>query len=328
MKLGAATVLCSVRQEVEIARACEAASFWGFGLGDTAPRLYQDAYVTATACLEATARLHVGPLATNPVSRHWSVLGASARTLDELAPGRFFAAVGTGDGALHSVGLQPASWSRLERELVSMRDLAPADLELHVVASGPRGAEVAGRIATDLVLGTGLDPHALRALSARARAARVDAGISSPLRIWALVDCFLAEGTEAARQARWKSRPRANGYARFSFGSTFTDKAIPEPWQPCLRERFARYDFGSHGLIGETPNATLFDDEPEIQEYILDRFTLIGTPEDCAHRLRTVASDAGLDGAWLSIGPSALLDDPVEMVRRLGAPFVDLVGSD
>src|SRR4051812_24002986 len=46
MKFGAVNTLRSVKEEVRVAQACEAAGFWGLGLGDTAPRLYLDVYPT------------------------------------------------------------------------------------------------------------------------------------------------------------------------------------------------------------------------------------------------------------------------------------------
>src|SRR5205823_6354148 len=96
------------------------------------PHLYEDAFVAAGACLHATSRLHVGSTVTNTVSRHWSVLGATARTFDELAPGRFFVGIATGDGAVYAVGLKPASWAKVERDVTNMRTIVPAPLEIHV----------------------------------------------------------------------------------------------------------------------------------------------------------------------------------------------------
>jgi len=179
VRLGAINLIRSSRESIRIAQAAEAAGFWGLGMGDTVPKLYQDMYVTAAACFAATERLHIGPTVTNTVTRHWSVLGATARTFGELYPGRFFAGVATGDGACHSVGLTPSTWAKLKTDVANIRSWAPADMELHIAASGPRGVEAAGRVATDLILGTGLDVTALRTLSARARAARTAAGITA-----------------------------------------------------------------------------------------------------------------------------------------------------
>ena len=75
MRLGAINLIRSSRESIKIAQAAEAAGFWGLGMGDTVPKLYQDTYVTAAACFAATERLHIGPTVTNTVTRHWSVLG-------------------------------------------------------------------------------------------------------------------------------------------------------------------------------------------------------------------------------------------------------------
>lgn len=325
MRFGVVNLLRSARDEVEVARACEAGGFWGLGLGDTAPHLYQDTYATAGACFQATERLRIGPTVTNIVTRHWSILGATARTFDELAPGRFFAGIGTGDGAVHSVGLAPATWASVESAIENIRTIAPPGLEVHVAASGPRGVEAAGRVASDLMLGTGLDVDAIRALTDRAHVARAAAGITEPLRTWAFVNTFVAPDTATAAAARVEQQARANTYARFAFASTFEEKAVPERWQPILRERFESYDFGSHAVGGRNPNTVLFEDHPDLQDYLIDRMLLIGTAEECSSRLRAVAADAGLAGVWLALTPMALEEDPIRMVRTAGDAFADLM---
>src|SRR5271156_3173412 len=120
MRFGCVTTIRSVQEAVRIAGRVERAGAWGLGFVDTAPKLFHDAYVALTASLLSTQSLRVGPLVTNPVSRHWSVHAASARTLEELAPGRFFLGLSTGDGAVHSVGLHPARWADLEASVASI----------------------------------------------------------------------------------------------------------------------------------------------------------------------------------------------------------------
>jgi hypothetical protein len=36
----------------------QSGGFWGVGIGDTVPELYQETYVTAAACFAATERVH------------------------------------------------------------------------------------------------------------------------------------------------------------------------------------------------------------------------------------------------------------------------------
>jgi 5,10-methylenetetrahydromethanopterin reductase len=326
-RFGVVNALRSCHEEVRIARACEAAGFWGLGLGDTAPRLYQDAYITAGACLSATCSLHVGPMVTNPVTRHWSVLGATVRSLGELTPGRFFVGMGTGDGAVHSVGLRPASWQVVERDMASTAEVAGVAFDVQVAASGPRGAEAAGRIATDLVIGTGLEPEALRLLGERARAARAAAGRDDPIRTWAFVNTVLVDDDETATRVRRDMQGLANAYARFSFSSTLADKAVPAHWESLLRERLARYDFGHHIKSGSNPNSRLFEDAQELQDYLVDRMLLIGTPDACVARLAHVIEAGQLDGIWLAITPNAFESDPEAMVVKAGRTFRELMTS-
>jgi alkanesulfonate monooxygenase SsuD/methylene tetrahydromethanopterin reductase-like flavin-dependent oxidoreductase (luciferase family) len=199
-------------------------------------------------------------------------------------------------------------------------------MEVHVAASGPRGCEAAGRVATDLILGTGLDAAALRTLSARARAARTAAGITTPLRIWAFVSTFVAPDRAAADAAWITQRGRSVGTARFSFASTFEDKGVPEAWQPVLRERLARYDFTNHGVGAGNTNGHLFDDHPDIQEYLMRWFQLLGTANECAARLRQVAEDAGLDGCCCALPAMTPDEDVIHRVRSTGEALQSLFG--
>src|SRR5882672_5137550 len=107
MRLGFINLTHSSLAAIKFAQAAEAAGFWGVGIGDTVPERYQNTYVTAAACFAATERVHIGPTVTNTVTRHWSVLGATARTFGELYPGRFFAGVATGVGTAGGRGGGP-----------------------------------------------------------------------------------------------------------------------------------------------------------------------------------------------------------------------------
>src|SRR4029077_1847365 len=53
---------------VELAQRAEAAGFDRFGVSDW--RFYQDCFVVMTACLQATTRLEVESLVTDPYVRH------------------------------------------------------------------------------------------------------------------------------------------------------------------------------------------------------------------------------------------------------------------
>jgi alkanesulfonate monooxygenase SsuD/methylene tetrahydromethanopterin reductase-like flavin-dependent oxidoreductase (luciferase family) len=327
MRIGVVTPVRSAREVREFAIAAEHLGFWGVGVPDTVPQLYQGAYPTITAGILATRRIRVGTFVTNVVTRHWSVHASNARALDDLDPGRFFLGISTGDGAVYSVGLKPSTWSDLETCIGILKSSMPSDVPIFIASSGPRGAEVVGRVATDALFSLGMDEIALRAAIERARHARSEAGISTELGIWTIEQvCVVPDGSDL-NAVRADLRGVAYGPSRYRFASTFDEKNVPEDLQAILRERFSRYDHASHGLAGaENPNARLFEDRPEIERYLVDRALVIGSPEACAQRLQELASDVGLDGYWLSLVGSTSQPDPVaqlEPIAKALQPLMD-----
>ena len=320
MRLGVVTTLRTVRDTVDLAAAADRAGFWGFGAADTAPALYPAAYPTLAWALERTERIHLGPMVTNPITQHWSVHASTARTFEEMGPGRSFLGVATGDGAVHPVGLRPAKWETVEETVRKVREYAPKS-GVHVAAAGPKGAEAAGRVATDLVSSLGFDSTALRDHVTRARAARHAAGIAEPLRLWVKVPLCIVDHEGDVKSARVQLHAFANGIANSNY-TTFTGKNVPERWQPIITERLAAYDFGYHGVMGENaPNARLFEDHPELQDYLLDRLILIGTREQCLRRIEWLRDEAGVDGVWFSIIPNPVATDPLVTVQKAAEAF-------
>ena len=97
-RLGVVTLPYEVPLLVDIAREAERGGLARVGMADS-PILYGEIYPSITAVLSATSRIQVGPNVTNPVSRHWTVHAASARTIDAMYPGRFYLGLAAGDGA-------------------------------------------------------------------------------------------------------------------------------------------------------------------------------------------------------------------------------------
>lgn len=316
MRLGVVSPVYSVRRAQEVAVAAEKAGYWGVGVPDTAPKLYPGTYPIVTACLLRTSRVHVGPFVTNPVTRHWSVHTSTARALTEIGPGRFFLGLSTGDGAVHSVGLKPATWAEVERFVELFKSATYEEVPIFVATSGPRGAAAAGRVASDVVFSQGFDRTALLAAINRASHARSDEGIQAPLAKWTNVHvCVVPRGADL-RSVRRYLRGRAYSHARYRFDVTFDDKNVPEEWHPILRERFARYDYSFHGSsASDNPNSRLFEDRPEIEDYLIDRSFVVGSLDDCVERLAKLALDVGLDGFWLGFqSPTPELDPLAQLL--------------
>ncbi|MDZ7679805.1 MAG: LLM class flavin-dependent oxidoreductase [Acidimicrobiales bacterium] len=311
----------SVHEAVAIARGVEAGGFWGLGISDS-PVLYQEMYPVVSACLAATEHIKVGSNVTNPVSRHWTIHASSARAYEELHPERYYLGLASGDGAVHSIGRRPATLGHLARAVDDMRGAIPDTTEIQVAASGPRAAAMAGSVADSVILGTGAEPAAVAELGGLARASAAERGKRAP-RIWGLIPTYIVDDDADLAQARRDYAAIPVAYARFAFDVTFASKHIPTELQAPLRAGLDRYDFGHHATVGvPNPNAHLFDDTPEVLDYLFERMVLFGTREQCATRLERFLDTADVDGVHLTI----IAPDPVKVVERAGDAFAHLVG--
>ncbi len=311
LKVGAAAMPRSVKTTVEVARVAERAGFDAFGIGE-GPFLHHDVYAATTACLLATERIPIGPLVTNPVTRHWTAHASTARTLDELAPGRFFFGVGTGDGAVRSVGLAPMRWSDLAATVSRIRERTPAGLRVHCTVSGPKGAETAGTFADVVVVATGADATAIRALGALARNGSTT---TAQAEVWTMIPTLVVDDEGDVASARDAMRIAAYSTAHFAFGGTFASKNVPEEYQLVIRDCLSGYDYNFHGVVADdNPNPRAFDDHPEVGDYLLDRMCLVGTGPVIRDAVIRLAEDAGLQGIWF---PTQTPDHALRLARAL-----------
>jgi 5,10-methylenetetrahydromethanopterin reductase len=148
--------------------------------------LWRDVFAVAASAAQATTRIGLGTAVTNVLTRHPSVLASAARTVGELAPGRFVLGVGVGDSAVSTVGLRPATGAQLREHLRTVRELLAGktvefggaasrlrdpgpDVPIYLAASGPRNLRLAGELADGAILLSGVAPDALAAATARVR---------------------------------------------------------------------------------------------------------------------------------------------------------------
>ena len=298
IQLGLSWMPQSANVSIELARAAERLGFVQFGVGD-GPFLHQESYVTTAACLLNTERIPGGPFVTNNVIRNWSIHASAARTFADLSPGRFRLGLAVGDGAVRSVGLRPMRWADLAQTSKQLREAAPDDLMIHVTVSGPKAAEVAGTFADVVVIMLGDAPVAINELIDRARTARENAGVSTPLEVWTMVPIVVIPPDDDPQVARMSKRAHSYSVAHFAFAQTYEAKDVPVKWQSEIDERLARYDYQFHAVFtDDNPNHLLFADRPEIQEYLIDRMFWIGPPEAIRDRFTRLFGATDLDGMW------------------------------
>ena len=90
-----------VNQVIELARLAEDVGFDRLGISDVV--FWHDCFMLLGLVAQSTTRIELGPMVTNPYSRHPAVLAGIAATLHDVSNGRAFMGLGVGAG-LEAVG--------------------------------------------------------------------------------------------------------------------------------------------------------------------------------------------------------------------------------
>ena len=279
---------------VELSRMAEDAGFSTVWTFDSVV-LWQEPFVIYSRILDATERLRVGTMVTNPLSRDWSVTASAFATLNDMYGNRTVCGIGRGDSAVRVVGGTPATLARLERAIDVIRDLAEGRevtlggtavqmpwardgaLPVWMAAYGPKALEVAGRVADGLILQLG-DPLLVGWAAGTARsAAQAAARPAEALTVCAAAPAYV--GTDLAHQreqVRWFGGMVGNHVADL-VGRYGTDaEAVPKALTDYIAGRRG-YDYRHHGRAGN-PDTAFVPDE------VVDRFCVLG--DVGAHRER------------------------------------------
>ncbi len=146
--------------------------------------IYADPIVSLTLCALVTSRVRLGAGVTNPLTRSAPAMAASLASLNLLAPGRAFLAIGSGYTSMEAMGMRSATVAELGdyvrvvrallagetidytlrgrtrpiRMLNGAESMDPtfvnlAPVPIYIAAHGPRMLELAGELADGLILG-------------------------------------------------------------------------------------------------------------------------------------------------------------------------------
>lgn len=293
---------------VELARHIEAAGFDRFGVADW--RFHAEPVVLMTACLQATRRLELESLVTDPFVRHPALTACAFASMDDLSRGR--AVLGVGGGLE-----QPAFWPHerahpmgavrdaveivrrmlrgetvtyrgrvihVEGAKLSFRPFRP-DLPILIAARGKRMIELAGELADIVHLAAfflNVTHHRQQLEHVRAGASRGARAMGS-FEIDISMPCSVSDDREAARRAA--KRPAAQGILWMAGAEKYSRQRadwtrprefdVPEHVIGAL----AKWDFWTQPYLPAELAELISDD-------VLDNFALAGTPEECAQRLR------------------------------------------
>jgi alkanesulfonate monooxygenase SsuD/methylene tetrahydromethanopterin reductase-like flavin-dependent oxidoreductase (luciferase family) len=296
LELGLCILPEDVGSTVRYSQLAEEAGVGWVGICDS-PVGYAEPHATIQAVLRSTATLRAGTLVTNPVTRHWSVQAGAFRTLEEIAPGRSFMGIGTGDTAVLDVGLRPAKTRELASYVASFREHAPESVPVLVAAGGPASVRRAAEYADELVLGQGAAREALEGLGKTADEVRSERS-QPPAPCWMFLIMSLVGRKDEEGLAREDVRAAVIGQAAGAFSGTLEGKGFHGK-ERRLVERFTSQAGRGNGDLPGTPLTA--DEMAEIERVAFDRFGLVGTPEEAAERLQAAIAETGIHRVFLAV---------------------------
>jgi 5,10-methylenetetrahydromethanopterin reductase len=191
---------CHIHPEVKYAEDHGFSHAW---LYDT-QMLGSEVYAALALCADRTDKIKLGPGVTNPASRIAPLSACGMATINSLAPGRAIMGIGTGNTTRRTMGMPAARVADLEDHVRVCRGLFDGEITdysegdrhrkikflnpdlgfinienripIYISASGPRVAELAGRVADGVILFGAVSPSIVKWMIGHARKGAQEAG--------------------------------------------------------------------------------------------------------------------------------------------------------
>jgi 5,10-methylenetetrahydromethanopterin reductase len=326
-RLGLLCLPRSVAAAVADARLAEDVGFSLVGVADS-QSVFREMYVTMALCAQATRRVRIGPSVTNPITRHPAVAASGIATLDEIAPGRAFFGLGSGDSAILNLAERPSTLADLRAYVEAVRALhtrgettwrgrlarltwAKRAIPIYLSAEGPRTLELAGEIADGVIVNVGLEPALVKDAVARVHAGARRAGRDpASVDLWTMVRANVTDDVAAGvDEIRMELASNAHHVFRF----TLEGKQVPPALADAILKVQKGYQPAAHEALGASPNAALLDGEPALRAYLAQRFAAVGPASVVADKLRAVV-DAGISGLLVT----GFVHERQALIRALG----------
>jgi probable F420-dependent oxidoreductase len=266
--------------------------------------LWQEPYVIYAQILAETRNVIVGPMVTNPATRDWTVTASTYATLNEMFGNRTVCGIGRGDSAVRVTNGKPTTLDTLRESIHVIRELgngravdykgstirfpwgAKSKLDVWVAAYGPKALALTGEVADGFILQLA-DPSIAEWTIKAVRDAAKKAGRNpNDVKICVAGPAYVGTDMKHMRdQCRWFGGMVGNHVADIveRYGA---DSAVPKALTDYIKGRQG-YDYNEHGRAGNT-HTNFVPDE------VVDRFCILGTPEDHIRRL-TELKELGVD---------------------------------
>jgi probable F420-dependent oxidoreductase len=296
-----------VTRVVELTRNAEAAGFdcvWTFD----SHMLWQEPFVHYALMLDATERVKVGPMVTNPGTRDWTVIASLFATLNDAYGDRTVCGMGRGDSALRVIGRKPRTLETMRESMEVIKGLVAGrevdyqgtrvtlswldeergwDLPMWVAGYGPKALDLIGRHADGFILQLA-DPQILVWTRDVVRAAARDAGRDpDEIKLCVAAPAYVGDNLGHQRdQLRWFGGMVGNHVVDIVNRYGADGSSVPRGLTDYIEAREV-YDYSHHGRAGN-PTTDWVPDEA------VDRFCVVGTAADHIRRLEELR-DLGVD---------------------------------
>jgi 5,10-methylenetetrahydromethanopterin reductase len=286
----------SFPQTIEVvAEQAEQAGWDGLMLQDS-QNLSPDIVVALTMAARATDRLLIGTAVTNLVTRNPAVVAGAFATLDMISEGRAVLGVARGDTALRLIGEDPPHLAEFEelvartrtylrggdvqfgdlRSRIAWLDPAePPSVPINIFASGPKNLALAARSGDMVTMSLGAEPDQIAWGLAQVRA------VDQTVPVGALV-------VAATGMDRDQLREYVRGNASISTHFRRGAEGVLDPADRTVVEAVDH----DYELYGHSTHAS--KQAEDLPADFIDRFCIIGEPDECAARLTELAH-LGLD---------------------------------
>lgn len=275
-----------------LTRQAEAAGFT-YGWVFDSHVLWQESYPLLTLMALNTERMRLGTCVTNPLVRTVDVTASALATLNNLSGGRMVLGMGRGDSSRRVIGKKPTTVAHFKQAAQDIRDLAegrPVEVDgnrIHIewaheklpvwlAGYGPRVCRTIGEVADGVIMQFA-DPDLIRWCLGFVREGAEQAGRDfSKIEVMAAAPVWLSSDMATGRRiVKWFPAMVGNHVADLI--ARYDASELPEALTAYVAGREG-YDYRHHADKDADHLAWIDDD-------IVDRFCILGTPEQHAKKL-------------------------------------------
>jgi 5,10-methylenetetrahydromethanopterin reductase len=294
--------------------------------------LYRELWVTCALAASGTSRIKVGPRVTNAETRHVAVTASATATLEELAPGRIFLGMGTGDSSVGNLGMKPTKLADMREAILAAKAMLSGSsyaykgaecrirwsnhsVPIYMAAHGPKALRIAGQVADGVVIGTGLTKDIVSySVDLIAQGAQEVGRSLDDLDLWWLVGCNLADSKDAAVA---EMRMTLAAMAQTLSKQVNNPVLVPPRYAEAIGTLSRRYAISEHLLPDAEGTNVQLVQRLGLEEYLAGRFVIAGNRDDCLRQIER-AAEAGATQLWMSI----YCPDPLRFVQKWGSEIM------